>query len=80
MSILNTVFKFSELINLQPFSFEIFNKTKSQRQQAAEYFRSFPLLTDEEMFYFMVILSLSMEENRVSHSMIAGELGLKKQT
>ncbi|OYU93574.1 MAG: hypothetical protein CFE21_20035 [Bacteroidetes bacterium B1(2017)] len=78
MSILNTVFKFSEIINCQPFCFELFDKTKNLRQQAAEYFISLPLLTEEEMFFFMAILSLSMEDNRVTNTMIACELSLKK--
>jgi ATP-dependent 26S proteasome regulatory subunit len=80
MSILNQIFKFSEIITNQPFSFEVFDKTKKIRKEVSQYFTTanYPLLNDDELFYYCVILSVSLEDNNISNIMVAAELSLKR--
>lgn len=80
MSILNQIFKFSEIITNQPFSFEVFDKTKNIRKEVSQYFTTanYPLLNEDELFYYCVILSVSLEDNNISNIMVAAELSLKR--
>jgi hypothetical protein len=80
MSILNKIFKFSEIINQQPFSVEVVDKTKKIQKEVLDYFTlaNYPRLENDELFYLCVILAISLEDNNISNTMVAAELSLKR--
>jgi Cdc6-like AAA superfamily ATPase len=80
IKVLDTIFKFNCIVENEPQHHLQFERTVTIRKKFQQYFKKakYPALTDQQMFFFLVILGNSLECNSVENINVAATLNLKR--